>query len=168
MKKRAYCVPLCRKSRILTDISGDLLVSGDPLNSLQSIPLVSLWMPIASNIFLYSVWWRWSIVYDTYFNQKVIEWAIVSGDNPYKPSPVTYSPWLILLLGTSFDFKRASKRFTPSRNFGFSLSLLLLICCIISSSSEGGGRLKLSNPEKKLRMLSATFSWFSFTTSLKT
>jgi len=32
---------------------------------------------------------------------------------------------------------------------------------MMSSSSVGVGRAKLSNPEKKLKMLSATFRWSS-------
>ncbi len=68
----------------------------------------------------------------------------------------------MLFLGTSLDFKRDSKLFTPAMNLGLSLSLCLLISCIMSSSLVGEGSAKLSNPEKKLKMLSATLRWSSF------
>ena len=70
------------------------------------------------------------------------------------PSPVTFSPLLMLGLEASLDFKSDSNRFNPSRNLGFNLSLELLMSCIMSSSLEGAGRAKASNPEKRFNMLS--------------
>ena len=75
----------------------------------------------------------------------------------YIPSPVTMSPSLKLCLVTKTDFNNDLNFSTPFRKAEVSLSLLLVMSSSTSGSDDGGGSWNASKPEKKHRMLSATF-----------
>ena len=83
--------------------------------------------------------------------------SLLTRNTSYIPSPVTMSPSLKLCLATKTDFNNGLNFCTPLKKAGVNLSLFLAMFSSTLGSDDGGGSWNASNPEKKRRMLSATF-----------